>query len=346
MTDSPLVSVVIPVYNAEATLGATVESVLSQTYRNIEVVLVDDGSTDGSLAVAYELSRADRRIRAIHSENGGVSRARNRGIDEAKGDYLMFVDADDLLEPEAAEALVGDALAGGAPLAICGMSFDTLDESGRLVSGRARSMGWSAIVADLAHAGCTYERLYEANYVQSAWAKLFSLEELRAFNIRFDESLSSFEDHAFMLSCLACMAPLAVDARVLYRYCLRPGVSNSTKYKADMADQMAHVADCEMRFYEETLGRPRDEAAYRHAAQFLVVAINNAQKTPGGLHASRLAVAEVFRRQIFADVSKNATSFPNGYSHLISRSGNRGLYGCVVLLAAVRNWLRSRHGAR
>ena len=108
----PVISVIIPVYNAEKTLWRCVDSVLGQTFRAedvlsevlLEVLLVDDGSTDGSGSVAEEYARSDRRVKVFHQEHGGLSTARNRGLDHASGDWIAFVDADDWIEGDAFDA--------------------------------------------------------------------------------------------------------------------------------------------------------------------------------------------------------------------------------------------------
>jgi cellulose synthase/poly-beta-1,6-N-acetylglucosamine synthase-like glycosyltransferase len=99
-TDSPLVSVVIPAFNAEATIRETLESALAQTYRELEVVVVDDGSTDGTGTVVKEVMRCDPRVRMLRKSNGGLSSARNSGIGQARGSMVAFVDADDLWNRE------------------------------------------------------------------------------------------------------------------------------------------------------------------------------------------------------------------------------------------------------
>lgn len=100
-----MISVIIPVYNMEGTLCRCVDSVLTQTYANLEVILVDDGSVDGSGRIADEYTAADTRVKVLHRENGGLSAARNSGLDAAGGDWIAFVDADDWIEPDAFEKL-------------------------------------------------------------------------------------------------------------------------------------------------------------------------------------------------------------------------------------------------
>ena len=109
MNQDILVSVIVPVYNVEEYLGRCVDSILAQTYTNLEVILVDDGAKDSSGRICDEFAQRDARVRVIHKENGGLSSARNAGIDVAQGAYLEFVDSDDWLEPDAVESLLAAA---------------------------------------------------------------------------------------------------------------------------------------------------------------------------------------------------------------------------------------------
>jgi len=103
---APKVSIIVPVYNAERHLERCVDSILSQEFQDVELILVDDGSTDGSPALCDAYAGRDSRVRAIHRENGGVSVARNAGIDVARGEYLQFLDADDWITTDATKLLV------------------------------------------------------------------------------------------------------------------------------------------------------------------------------------------------------------------------------------------------
>src|SRR3954469_14533680 len=111
---SPLVSVVVPVYDVEAYLPEALDSVLGQTYPALEVVVVDDGSTDGSGAVADEYAARDPRVRVVHVENRGLGAARNEGLRHVTGDLLMFAESDDLVPPGAYAALLKQLTRTGA----------------------------------------------------------------------------------------------------------------------------------------------------------------------------------------------------------------------------------------
>ena len=100
MKNKDLISIIIPVYNVEKYLEECIESVINQTYRNLEIILVDDGSTDKCLETCKEYEKRDNRIKVIHQENAGVSVARNVGIDFSTGQYIGFVDSDDFIEKD------------------------------------------------------------------------------------------------------------------------------------------------------------------------------------------------------------------------------------------------------
>ncbi len=125
-SDLPLVSVVIPAYNAAATLPETLDSVLAQTWPNLEIVVVDDGSTDGTAGV---LARYAPRVRAIRQANGGLAAARNAGLAAARGEFVALLDADDLCEPERIGAQAA-LLASRPDVVLCGTEFSSFDEHG------------------------------------------------------------------------------------------------------------------------------------------------------------------------------------------------------------------------
>lgn len=134
MNEGPLISVIVPVYKVEEYLARCVDSILGQTYRNLEILLVDDGSPDRCGAICDEYAARDSRIRVIHKENGGLSSARNAAIDVARGEYIGFVDSDDWIEPETYEALLEMALQENVKLA-CGGRFDVSSKTGEKTPG-------------------------------------------------------------------------------------------------------------------------------------------------------------------------------------------------------------------
>lgn len=127
-----LISVIVPIYNIVEYLPRCVNSIRRQTYRNLEIILVDDGSTDNSGALAEKMALEDKRIRVFHKENGGSSSARNLGLSKANGDYIGFVDSDDYIEPEMYERLLAVMLEEN--LLMAQISRDEIDEQGNRMS--------------------------------------------------------------------------------------------------------------------------------------------------------------------------------------------------------------------
>ncbi|MBP5173640.1 MAG: glycosyltransferase [Clostridia bacterium] len=123
-----LISVIVPVYNVARYLGKCLVSIIRQSYGNIEIILIDDGSSDDSWRICEEYSRADSRIRAFSQENRGVSAVRERGITEASGDYIAFVDSDDYIHPQMLEKLLLSLKSTGSDMSACG--FEYVDEDG------------------------------------------------------------------------------------------------------------------------------------------------------------------------------------------------------------------------
>lgn len=119
--EQDLISVIVPVYNVERYLEKCIESICFQTYRHLEIILSNDGSTDGSGEICDTYARKDARIRVIHKENGGLSDARNAGIEIAKGKYFMFVDSDDTITPDTIQRLYSAVTEHSCEIAVCNM---------------------------------------------------------------------------------------------------------------------------------------------------------------------------------------------------------------------------------
>ena len=133
LDEKQLISVIVPVYNVEKYLRQCLNSVVGQTYKNLEIIVVDDGSTDGSGTICDEYTK-DKRIKVFHTENKGLSAARNLGLDHATGDWIGFVDSDDWIEPDMYEVLLNKAIETGADVVECGFYREykkTIEESHR-----------------------------------------------------------------------------------------------------------------------------------------------------------------------------------------------------------------------
>ena len=129
-----LISVIVPVYNVEDYLCQCLDSILRQSYKNLQIILVDDGSTDQSGKICDEYGKKDKRIEIIHKANGGLSDARNVGLASATGKFIAFVDSDDYIADTLYETLLGKIRLSNAPIAMCG--FWAVDEGGKKIPDR------------------------------------------------------------------------------------------------------------------------------------------------------------------------------------------------------------------
>lgn len=129
MTDFPKISIIVPIYKIERYLRQCIDSILAQTFTDFELLLIDDGSPDGCPAICDEYAKKDSRIRVFHKHNGGLTSARNHGLDNAKGDWIMHIDGDDWIEPTYIEELYNAAIKNDADIAICGFRFAYEDGS-------------------------------------------------------------------------------------------------------------------------------------------------------------------------------------------------------------------------
>lgn len=198
-----MITVIVPVYRAEKYLRTCVESILAQTFRDFELILVDDGSPDNCPALCDEMGAKDSRIRVIHKPNGGVSSARNAGMEAAEGEYLVFVDADDWVEQEYLEVLF-EAMQG-ADLAICGV------EDGEPQPLKAACIG----VREFR----TMPSVYAANvYTNYSVNKMYVTGRLRQQKLRFSQKMKRGEDAVFVAEYLSCCTRVAVCTQVLYHY--------------------------------------------------------------------------------------------------------------------------------
>lgn len=213
--DKCRLSIIIPVYDAEDYLDRCINSVLGQDFASYEVILVDDGSTDSSGMICDRYSSTDARFRTLHKKNGGVSSARNAGLNIAKGEYIMFLDSDDQLLPSALEdmmdAVAGeDMLIGGYAVFVDGVPVRDVRPKASLSYGRDRL---SDFFDDNIRRNC--------EMLDAPWAKLFRRKAISGLS--FYEGLSYAEDKLFVFTALAgCTSISTIDSPV-YGYHLRSG---------------------------------------------------------------------------------------------------------------------------
>lgn len=222
---TPLISVIVPVYRVEEYMERCVKSILSQTYKNLEVILVDDGSPDQCPAICDACAEKDARVKVIHQENKGLSGARNAGIDAASGEYLAFVDSDDYVSPHFIEELYQLLQDTGCAIGQCRFSY---------VKG-------DGLVEEGDSAFCIYrgeslmEQLYgpeeKATCFVVAWNKLYRAELFKETGIRYPEG-RIHEDEATTYRLFHEAKKLAFLDRALYGYYTENGGSITSVFSA------------------------------------------------------------------------------------------------------------------
>ena len=214
--NKPLVSVIIPVWNTGASVCNMTDAILGQSFRDFELILVDDGSTDNTLSVLRKIERVDSRVKVFTKQNGGPSSARNLGLEKATGEYIQFYDADDSITPHSLKICIDAILASKSDIVVSGWQIYTVrnnkihskytpyvlrDEtvSNNLEAYVLRSLGTNGMLYNL-------------------WNKLFRADIIREHHLRFREDLSFGEDLIFALHYFSHISHLQVISDITYHY--------------------------------------------------------------------------------------------------------------------------------
>lgn len=229
MKDLGLVSIIVPVYNVEKYVGKCLDSIISQTYANLEIIVVDDGSTDNSGRICDDYVLTDDRIIVYHKKNGGLSDARNHGLDNMHGSWVFFVDSDDYIEKNAVEMLMSAVDKYDAPLAICG--FDWIDERENILEQTNFCDGvlTRKQLLDLLQKQGEY-------FYAVSWNKLYNADIFN--NLRFKKG-KIHEDEFIVHRIFDSVSKAVVVKQPLYKYVRREGSIVTKK----MTDREFDVVD-------------------------------------------------------------------------------------------------------
>ena len=210
MIDRPKITVIIPVYNAESTLRRCLDSILIQTFTDFECILIDDGSKDRSGEICDEYARKDSRIKVFHKENGGVSSARNVGLDNARGEWVTFVDSDDWTGERLLSNLISHT--NNNPNVELVISF-----SEYIFTNVRREANYKERMVDNANFQILFSE-YDMSWHTGPWAKLYSKQVIDSKNLRFNENMNIGEDAVFFYSYLSQIDGLYVSSDTDYKY--------------------------------------------------------------------------------------------------------------------------------
>lgn len=262
---NPTVSIIVPIYNAEKNLARCIESVLKQDYENFELILMNDGSKDGSGELCDEYAKKDDRIRVIHKENSGVSDTRNHAIGLAKGEYLQFIDSDDWITPDATGLMVRMAQESNCEMVIADFY--------RVIGERLAHKG------DIREDGLlTREEfaLYMMEdpadfYYGVLWNKLYRRDIIEEFKLCMDENISWCEDFIFNMEYIRHVKNVYALHVPIYYYVKTPGSLVSQGMSITKTIQMKRtVFKCYNEFYKDIFKEEDYEKRRRQVYRFLV----------------------------------------------------------------------------
>ncbi|KAB7789542.1 glycosyltransferase family 2 protein [Bifidobacterium leontopitheci] len=235
MAQNELVSVIVPVYGVEQYLDRCIKSIVSQTYSNLEIILVDDGSPDGCPRMCDDWASRDTRIKVVHKVNGGLASARNAGLESMTGDLVTFIDSDDWVEPDYVSSLHQWMTEHQTEAAMCSTCIEYDD--GRSIKERPATPSgrWNADEA-------LHHFLYHQGFTGAVWGRMFLAEIFKGKNgIRFFEGLNS-EDYYVHVQVLSQITSIYVDERHLYHYSRRADSITTGAIDSHSCDEI-QVAD-------------------------------------------------------------------------------------------------------
>ena len=221
-------SIIVPFFNAEDYLSDCLDSILGQSFSDFELLLVDDGSTDASAQIGERYCLQDSRIRIFHITQGGVSLARNVGLQHARGEYVHFVDSDDLLEPECCQTFHQLATQSNPDLVVSGAYL--VDHNMRITGGIASpGKGVNKVEGLLG----SLTPATKATLLHYVWNKWYRLALIREHGLQFDGDLRLGEDFLFNCDYWETCRTVALSEQALYRYCRRSPTSLTGRFRAD-----------------------------------------------------------------------------------------------------------------
>lgn len=227
-----LVSVIIPVFNVESYLCEALDSVINQTYENLEIIVINDGSTDKSGTICDEYALKDPRIRVIHQDNRGLSAARNAGLEAISGDLIVFLDSDDAYQPEFVSTLVETQFQEDTDIVVC--RYISYKETGKLNPYHKRAFGATTGNCTLNKAEAL-QALVRNEIDVSVWNKLYRRELWN--DLRFPEG-HVYEDTATTYLAINLSNKIAIIDDVLYMHRQRAGSITHTNTWANLSDRM------------------------------------------------------------------------------------------------------------
>ena len=327
-----MISIIVPVYNCIRSLPRCIGSIQSQTLTDWELLLVDDGSTDGSSSLCDQFVTSDNRIHVFHKPNGGVSSARNMGLDHAQGEYVMFCDSDDWVEPEWCEQLYLAAAENPGCLPVCNYYRSAPDCETINRKGQCQAIEDRIAKED-------FFSLNQFELLGIPWNKIFRRTILEENRIRFRPNLSLGEDLIFNLDYLHCLTDGFVFVnRPLYHYTIGSLDSLSSKYYPDLDGIYRKIY---LRIKDELCSIPgayeKWELEYAHSCFFAFDRVFRntwSKKNPATMHRKWKYNQTVFHSEAFQSCRKTISKdYINALQYWGLQTNSFHVYWAMVVLS-------------
>ena len=317
-----LISVIVPIYKVEAYLDKCVQSIVNQTYRNLEIILVDDGSPDNCGAMCEVWAAKDSRIKAIHKENGGLSDARNAGLAIATGELISFIDSDDWIEPDFLQTLYDALIAQGAQIAECAIHL--VDEEGKIL--RSRGPEKNEVIGKIE---ALRRLVLEDGVYQTVWNKLYRRRVVEG--ILFEKGKYN-EDEFWTYQIFDCIEQLALVDKPMLNYLQRAGSIMGEGYSLKRLDGV------EARFLRWQYLQKYEELACLTRQQYIFECMWNLQSALRNLTGEerKQAKTELLRRM------KQTPRVPGKKLQVDARHRlwYELMFNLPILTANFRNWIK------
>ncbi len=288
----PLISVIIPVYNAEKTIAKCIDSVIAQTYQEFEILLIDDGSTDAGGEICKRYAESDNRVRYIKKDNGGVSSARNKGIDKAKGEYITFIDSDDWFETDTLETLIVNANKYNADLVIPRTRMVFCKPDGEFEKNVYNDDAYDLLV-EKQQLPENFEKLRKTWALYSTCARLFNKRIIDKYNLYFDPGVKVLEDFCFNLDYIKHADKIIHISDVLYNFFVL-GIGDYA-YKRNYQDYIVSnnkVCEC-LNLFLDDYRMEMTTSQYDFLMSYWILAVNGVMNSSDNLSKKRAALKQI-----------------------------------------------------
>ena len=311
-----IVSIIVPVYDVAGYLDVCVRSVLAQTHEAVEVILVDDGSSDVSGDVCDGYAARDHRVHVVHRPNGGLSAARNSGLELARGDFVMFLDGDDWCEPSTIERMLAAAVLHDADVVIAGVWVDHEADDGSLRASEVRLPPAAVIDADqpfLPEVGPDIVGL-----LGYAWNKLYRRSLLVTHRLEFEAGLSLVEDIVFNRAALLASQRTALVREAFVHYLQRPRLTLGNRRYDDLLVLRARAIDATQAILRHWRASTTDIESVA-AAMSLTTFQGLARVLAAERSASFSRKAACFRSEVDSEVGRELLTIASSHGHISTR---------------------------